>query len=127
MHWPSAVADCDKSQTHVKSCIKCHCYHDYLHAHKTFLHMQCSLCEDRVSSELAYCFHMIQRKFNRSKSIACLTWDGCGPGGTLYFKWWGWLNVGKNQNPNESLGFPMKPKNPWTKNQLINKSHAEYC
>ena len=113
MHWPSEVADCDKTQTHVKSCIKSCGYHGYFHAHKTFLHTQCSLCE----TELAYFFHMIQRKFNRSKSIVCITWDGCGPGGTLYFKWWGWLNVGKNQNPKKWNQW--NPKNPWTKNQLI--------
>ena len=54
MHWPSEVADCDKSQTHVKSCIKSCGYRGYFHAHMTFLQTQCSLCEDRVSLLFPY-------------------------------------------------------------------------
>ena len=30
-------------------------------------------------------------------------------GGTLDFKWQGWSNVGKTQNPENSLGLPTKP------------------
>ena len=100
MHWPSEVADCDKTQTHVKSCIKSCGYHGYFHAHKTFLHTQCSLCE----TELAYFFHMIQRKFNRSKSIVCVTWDGCGPEGVLCIS----SECGQKSKPKKIN--PMKPK-----------------
>ena len=31
------------------------------------------------------------------------------PGGTPDFKWRGWLNEGKNQNPEKSLGLPTNP------------------
>ena len=38
------------------------------------------------------------------------------PGGTPDFKWRGWLNEGKNQNPEKSLGLPTNPpKMPGTK------------
>ena len=30
--------------------------------------------------------------------------------GTLSFKWWGWSNGGKNQNPKKSLGLQTKSK-----------------
>ena len=114
MHWPSEVADCDKSQTHVKSCIKSCGYHGYFHAHAQDIPTHAMFFVwDRVSLFFPY----DTEEFNRSKSIVCVTWDGCGPGGTLYFKWWGWLNVGKNQNPKKSNQW--NPKNPWTKNQLI--------
>ena len=34
------------------------------------------------------------------------------PGGTLDFKWQGWLNGDKNQNPKKSLDQNLTPKNP---------------
>ena len=34
------------------------------------------------------------------------------PGGTLDFKWQGWLNRGKNQNPKKSLDQTLTPNNP---------------
>ena len=35
----------------------------------------------------------------------------CSRRGTLDFKWQGWLNGGKNQNPKNPLGFQQNPKN----------------
>ena len=120
MHWPSEVADCDKTQTHVKSCIKSCGYHGYFHAHKTFLHTQCSLCE----TELAYFFHMIQRKFNRSKSIVCVTWDGCGPEGYSVFQVMGMTECGQKSNPQKNqTNETQKILGP----KINSYSHAEYC
>ena len=35
-------------------------------------------------------------------------------GDTPDFKWQGWLNGGKSQNPKKSLGLQTKPQKPWT-------------
>ena len=43
-------------------------------------------------------------------------------GDTLDFKWWGWSNGGKNQNPKKSLGLPTKPP----QKSLDQKSHVEF-
>ena len=41
---------------------------------------------------------------------------GGGVGVTLDFKWKGWVNGGKNENPPQnSLGFKQNPKNPGPK------------
>ena len=38
-----------------------------------------------------------------------LPWNRRG-GGTWNFKWWGWSNGAKSQDPKKSLGLPAKPK-----------------
>ena len=48
-------------------------------------------------------------------------------GGTPDFKWWGWLNVGKNQIQKKSLGLPKKPpKKSLDQNLSPQKSLAEF-
>ena len=44
-------------------------------------------------------------------------------GGTLEFKWQGWSNGGKNQNPKKSVGLQTKPLD---QNLTPKKSHAEF-
>ena len=45
-------------------------------------------------------------------------------GGTLEFKWQGWSNGGKNQNPKNPYGF--KPQKSLDQNLTPKKSHAEF-
>ena len=48
-------------------------------------------------------------------------------GDTLDFKWWGWSNGGKNQNPKKSLGLPTKPTKKSLDQKLTpKKSHAKF-
>ena len=49
-----------------------------------------------------------------------------GGGGTPDFKWQGWLNGGKNQNPKKSLGLQTNPKKSLDQNLTPQKCHAEF-
>ena len=42
------------------------------------------------------------------------------------FKWQGWLNGGKNQNPKKSLGLQTNPKKSLDQNLTPQKCHAEF-
>ena len=51
-----------------------------------------------------------------------------GGGGTPDFKWPGWSNVGKNQNPKKSFGTQTKPPKKFLHwNLTPQKSHAEFA
>ena len=52
--------------------------------------------------------------------------DGCPRGGTPDFKWQGWSNGGKNQNPKKSPGLHTNPKKSLDQNLTPQKSHAEF-
>jgi len=47
-------------------------------------------------------------------------------GGTPDFKWQGWANGGKNQNPKKSLGLPTNPKKSLDQNWTPKKPHAKF-
>ena len=49
-----------------------------------------------------------------------------GGGGTPDFKWQGWLNGGKNQNPKKPLGLQTNPKKSLEQNLTPQKCHAEF-
>ena len=55
-----------------------------------------------------------------------MTWMVAPGGVTPDFKWQGWSNGGKNQNPKKSLGLQTNPKT--SLNQILSpqKSHAEF-
>ena len=59
-----------------------------------------------------------------------MTWivapGGGGAGVTPDFKWQGWLNGGKNQNPKKSLGLQTNPKKSLDQNLTPQKCHAEF-
>ena len=47
-------------------------------------------------------------------------------GDTPDFKWQGWSNGAKNQNPKKSLGLPTKPKKSVEQTLIPQKTHAEF-
>ena len=47
-------------------------------------------------------------------------------GGAPDFKWQGWSNGGKNQNPKKSLGLQTNPKKSLDQNLSPQKSQAEF-
>ena len=51
-------------------------------------------------------------KYWKKVQITQLPRGGGEGGGTPNFRWRGWLNGGKNQNPKKSLGLPTKPQKP---------------
>ena len=61
-----------------------------------------------------------QTKHGRRKQIQYQAWEiipkriikqlPMPKGGTLEFKWQGWSNGGKNQNPKKSVGLQTKPQ-----------------
>ena len=74
-----------------------------------------------------------QTKHGRRKQIQYQAWEiipkriikqlPMPKGGTLEFKWQGWSNGGKNQNPKKSVGLQTKPLD---QNLTPKKSHAEF-
>ena len=47
-------------------------------------------------------------------------------GGILDFKWQGWSNGGKNQNPKTSVGLPTKPQKSLDQKLTPQKSHVRF-